>query len=58
MVLADYGVSRLQRHSAFFLNVPVEALRERDADTKHLYAALPHLTDMYAAPDGQQISLE
>lgn len=47
----------IPRHLEVFLNVPGEILLERDANTKHLYAALPHLTDMYDAPDGEQISL-
>lgn len=48
----------IPRHLEIFLNVPGEILLERDAKTKHLYAALPHLTDMYDAPDGMQISLD
>ncbi|MBA3352398.1 MAG: methyltransferase domain-containing protein, partial [Blastocatellia bacterium] len=48
----------IPRHLEVFLNVPGEILLERDAKTKHLYAALPHLTDMYDAPDGVQISLD
>ena len=48
----------IPRHLEVFLNVPGEILLERDANTKHLYAALPHLTDMYDAPDGEQISLD
>lgn len=48
----------IPRYLEVFLNVPGEILLERDAKTKHLYAALPHLTDMYDAPDGEQVSLD
>lgn len=48
----------IRRHLEVFLNVPADILLERDASTKHLYEALPHLTDMYDPPDGEQLSLD
>jgi adenylylsulfate kinase-like enzyme len=48
----------IPRHLEVFLNVPRQILLERDANTKHLYSSLPNLTDMYDAPDGEQLSLD